>query len=115
MSAATRQAIAAAANTVTGISCTPYHRQSLKPGDGCVRLANRKRSATGFGYVDTWQVWVALAQNVADAEKWLDDHTTELADALEAEISVQSITPAQLQIGAGAAVNGVIVEGAREG
>lgn len=117
MSAEAREAIAAAASSVPGVTCTPYYRQSLKPGDACVRLQVRTRAANGFGYVDTWQVWLALPQDVAAAEKWLDEHGHALTEALKPEFigGVQTVTPAELVLGTGAATNGVIYQGAREG
>lgn len=113
MSAETRQAIAAAASTVEGIHCSPYFRQSLAVGQGSVRLNLANRSANGIGFVNTWQVWVALSQDVATAERWLDEHLDELATALDAELIVTTITPAELAFAGGGSINGVIVEGAR--
>lgn len=117
MNAESREAIAAAASSVAGVKCTPYYRQSLKPGDACVRLQVRTRSANGFGYVDTWQVWLALPQDVAAAEKWLDQHGPALVEALDPEFigGVQTITPAELVLGNGHTTNGVIYQGPREG
>lgn len=117
MSAEARTAIAAAASTVTGVKCTPYYRQSLKPGDACVRLLVRTKAVNGFGFVDTWQVWLALPQDVATAEKWLDEHGAALLEALKPEFigGIQTVTPAELVLGTGASTNGVIYQGAREG
>lgn len=118
MSAEDRTAIAAAASTVAGISCAAYHRQSTKTGDGVVRLAGIAKSGNGFGYVNTWQVWVVAPQDLAAAEKWLDTKTPLLIAALDGEFigGVQRVTPAELVLGPGKpAVNGVIFEGAREG
>lgn len=117
MSAESRTALAAAASTVTGVKCSPYYRQSLKPGDACVRLSVRTKAANGFGYVDTWQVWLALPQDVTAAEKWLDDRGAEVLAALNPEFlgGVRTVTPAELILGSGHPTNGVIYEGAREG
>ncbi len=73
---ADRQAIADAASTVAGVTCTPQYRLSLNPGDACVRLTVANRAANGFGFVNTWQVWVALSQDLATAEAWLDATST---------------------------------------
>lgn len=117
MSAEVRADIAAAASTVAGVNCTPYYRQSLRPGDACVRLASQARSGNKFGYVNTWQIWLALPQDVAKAEKWLDEHGPELLAALKPEFihGVSRVTPAELVLGGGKTTNGVIYEGAREG
>lgn len=114
MSAATRTAIADAASTVTGVTCTPYYRQSLRPGDACVRLARRDRDASRLGWIDTWQVWLALPQDVAAAEAWLDAHMADLVAALRPELVVTSIAPAELVLGANT-VSGAVIEGARAG
>lgn len=107
-----REDLAAATETIAGINCTPHYRQSLKPRDAFVRLAKRTPDPA-IGFTDTWQVWVVLAQDVATAEKWLDEHLDELAAALSAEMTVTSITPTEFSL-AGASVNGVVVEGDRE-
>jgi hypothetical protein len=109
----TREAIAAAAETVTGVSCSAYRRQSLKPRDGFVAFAKRTPD-DAIGFTDTWQVWIALAQDVATAEKWIEDHVDQLAAALSTEMTVTSITPTEFTIPGASPVNGVVVEGDRE-
>ncbi|GAA1977523.1 hypothetical protein GCM10009798_43430 [Nocardioides panacihumi] len=108
-----RQVIAAAASTVTGIDCEPSYQQSLTPGDGFVRLAVSNRADNGFGFVNTWQVWIALSQDVATAEEWMDDHLSEVIDALDPVLLITSATPSELILAGGASINGLIVEGAR--
>ena len=120
MSAETRQEIASAATGAEGVNCTPYFRQSPKPGDASVRLASRVRPQNGFGYVDTWQVWVALSQDLAQAERWIDQYLDGLLAALDRPLffrGVQSVTPSELLWGGigGPVINGLILEGAREG
>ncbi|GAB7003918.1 hypothetical protein JCM18899A_13900 [Nocardioides sp. AN3] len=110
---ADRQAIADAASTVAGVTCTPQYRLSLNPGDACVRLTVANRAANGFGFVNTWQVWVALSQDLATAEAWLDGHLNELAAALDPVLFVSSLTPSELVLAGGAVTNGVVVEGQR--
>jgi hypothetical protein len=111
----TRTDLAAAASTVAGIACAPYYRQSFRAGDAAVRLDHRTRDDNGY-WLDTWQVWVALNQDVLTAERWLDDHLDDLTAALSAEMVVTTITPTELVIGTGgASIPGVIVEGVREG
>lgn len=111
--AATRAALAAAAATVEGINCTAYYRQSLAPGDAFVRLSSRTRSENGFGFMDTWQIWLALPQDAVAAEKYLDSHVGEITAAISAEVIVTTVTPSELVLGANS-VNGVIFEGVRE-
>lgn len=115
MSAEARAAISDAASTVTGVNCKPYYRQSLKSGDAFVRLARRAPDPSGLGDTVVWQVWLALPQDVLAAEKWLDERVGDLYAALRGEMTITSITPAELVLGGTNSVNGVIVEGAREG
>ena len=110
----TRTEIAAAA-TLDGITkVTPNYRQTLKAGDGFVRLASRARGDNGFGWVDTWEVWIALPQNVPDAEKWLEEHLDDLMASVDTELVVTRAAPAELAL-PNAVVNGLIVAGSREG
>lgn len=112
MTAATRTAISDAVSALDGLNCSPYFRQSLKPGDAFVRLAARGPDPE-LGFTDTWQVWVALAQDVVTAEKWLDDHLEDLQTALAGELTVTTINPTEFVTGS-TTVNGVVVEGDRE-
>lgn len=110
----TRTEIAAAASAVVGLNVSPNFRQSLKSGDGFVRLASRVRGDNGFGWIDTWEVWVALPQDVVAGEKWLETNLQDLMDALDEELVVTSAAPAELALPQ-ATVNGLIVAGTREG
>lgn len=115
MSAATRGLLAAAANTHLGEnSVAPYYRQSTAAGFGWVSLARRDRDASGFGYLDVWEIRVVLSQEVAKAEKWIDAHSDALVTALSGEIVVTSLTPAILNLDQKTTVNALIIEGVRE-
>lgn len=100
MSAATRQAIAAAADTVTGIKCEHYFAPVTKPGAACVRL-DHTDYPNRLGGVDHWQVIVRLPQDLAEAEKYMDTVRLPLYQAISAEIVVTSITPSQVIFEAG--------------
>lgn len=111
----TRDDLAAAA-TLPGVTkITPYYRQSLTTGDGFVRLASRAREGNGFGWVDTWEVWLAVPQNVPAAEKWIEANLDALMGSLDTELIVQSGRPAELVLDDMATVNGLIIAGTREG
>jgi len=112
MSAAVRAAVAAAANTVEGVTCSPYYVQGTSPGTAMVRL-DRITYPNRFGGVATWQVWVVLPQGRDAAEKWLDSKVPDLVAALTSEMTVQSVTPSQLQLD-GNNVPGVVIAGTRE-
>jgi hypothetical protein len=101
MSAAIRAAIAAAANTVTGIDVDPYFTTVTKPGAGCVRL-DHTDYPNRLGGVDFWQVIVRLPQDLAEAEKFMDTIRLPLHDAIEAELSITLIGPQQVVFDFGA-------------
>lgn len=115
-----RQELATAASTVIPVggtdplNVTPYYRQSLTPGHGFVRLANKARSTDGFGFMDTWEVWLALPQDIPTAEKWLENNTDALIAALAPLMVITTITPSELVLDANS-VPGVVIAGAREG
>jgi hypothetical protein len=109
-----RDEIAAAASTVAGVNVTPYYRQNLQAGQGFVRLHAKARDNSGFGWMDTWQVWLALPQDIPTAEAWLDDTTPALIEALSPVLVLTTVTPSTLVVDANS-VPGVVIEGAREG
>lgn len=110
-----RTEMAAAATGVDGVNVTPYYRQSLKPGDGCVRLAQRVRDGSGLGFIDTWEIWLAVSQDLAGAEKWLEANLSNLLAALGSALYVTTITPSELVLSPGGPTTpGVIVAGTRE-
>jgi hypothetical protein len=109
----TREAIAAAAS-VAGANVTPHRRQTLQPHQGFVVWTNRAQPANRLGWMDTWQVWIALPQDVAAAEKWMDEHLPTVLASLDAELIVTRAFPAKLSLDTGES-SGVVIEGAREG
>lgn len=110
----TRTDLATAASSVAGVKVTPYYRQNLTPGNGFVRLGAKNKPSNGFGWLDTWEVWIAVPSNIEDAEKWIESKSGTLLDALEAEMLVQSLTPMELTIGS-ITSPGIVVSGVREG
>lgn len=114
MSAKVREAISAAANTVAGVNVTPYFRQVTRPGQGMVRR-DRTEYPNKFGGVVTWQVFVLLPQDIAQAERWLDENGSVLRAAVAEELleGTVSMAPQQLALDAGA-VPVVVIEGQRE-
>lgn len=108
-----REEIAAALTAaVDVVDVAAKYRQSLAPFQGFVRWNGRLRGSEGLGWVDEWQVWLALPQDVKKAESWLDAHLPELLAALDDEAIATSATPAELVLGSNA-VNGVILSGSR--
>lgn len=107
-----RDDIATALNGASlGLNVSTHYRQTLKPFDGFVKWNGRTPDSTGLGWINSWQVWLALPQDVKAAEVWLDTNLDALVQALHTEVYVTSVNPAELLIGDGAAANGLILEG----
>lgn len=114
MSATVRQALADAASTVTGIDVAPYFRQTTKPGAGMVRHDRTTYpQGTNFGGLVVWQVVVMLPQDLAAAEKFMDEHVPQLVAAVSSEMRVTDVIPQQLALDTGA-VPIVLIQGNRE-
>lgn len=107
-----RADIAAAASTVAGVDIASEYRQSLTPYHGFVKWNGLNRDESGLGWMDTWQVWLALPQDVKTAETWLEANLPALLDALAPELYVTTVSPAELVL-EGGSINGLIIEGAR--
>lgn len=105
-----REDIAAAATGTDLVNVTAHYRQSLKPFDGFVRWGGQVQGSERLGYVDTWEVWLALPQDVVAAERWLEANLSTLVAAIDSEVIVTSADPAELVLGS-TAVNGLIIRG----
>lgn len=104
-----RSDIAAALSGVEGVNVTDYYRQSLKTGDGFMRLAVRNRDDSSFGWVDTYEAWIAMPQAEADAERWLEANLAALCDAASTVAVVTSATPSELALSSSVVVSGLII------
>lgn len=107
-----RAEIATAASVLDGVKVSPNYRQRVKPRDGFVKWAGRVRDDSGLGWIDTWQVWIVLAQDVETAERWLAEHLDQLVANLDEALVVTAATPAELLLG-DKPTNGLIIEGTR--
>lgn len=114
MSEAVRTAISTAVQSVDGVSCSPYFRQTTKAGDAMVVLARMTRDANGFGFVNTWQVQVLLPQDLAAAEKYMESKLPALIAAVEQELVIQTITPQEAVLDNGIKLPCLVIEGNRE-
>lgn len=113
MSATLRAALAEAANTVLGAKrCAPYYRASPRPGDAWVSFARRDRDDTGFGFMAAWEIRVALSQSLEAAEKWTDDHSDDLADAIAEHLVITAVVMVTLVTDTGN-TPGLVIEGVR--
>jgi len=111
MSAALRTALADAANAVLGEKrCAPYYRSSARPGDAWVSFARRDRDDTGFGFMAAWEIRVALHQSLEAAEKWVDEHSDDLADAIAQHLIITAVVMVTLVTDTGN-VPGLVIEG----
>lgn len=117
----TRDAIAAAINAAnipgvqgSTVNVTAKYRQTLGPYEGFVRLSRTAIDDTRLGFMDTWQVWLALPQDVASAEDWLEAHRYELLAAVNTEAIALDLTPSILLLDTNS-VPGLIITAAREG
>lgn len=106
-----RSDIAAAIN-FAWLDVTAEYRQSLAPRSGFVKWSGRNRDDSGLGWIDTWQIWIALPQDVKTAEQWLSEHMEELLDAVHGELVITGAFPAELVL-PGGTTNGLIIEGTR--
>ena len=104
-----RTDLAAALSGVNGVNVTDYYRQSLKTGDGFIRLAQRTRDKSGFGWIDTYEAWLAVPQNEADAEKWIEGNLPALCDAANTVAWVTQATPSELALASNVVVSGLII------
>jgi len=112
-----RDALAAAASSVDGVTCTSFYRQITRPGDACVRLGEITADQSGLSASRTWQIWVALSEDTQSAERWIETHHAALKAALDDEWRFSRATPSQLVQGSTRTqtltVNGIIYEGTR--
>lgn len=107
-----REDIATAASSIEGIEVSAQYRQSLTPFYGFVKWSARNRDDSGLGWMDTWQVWLALPQDVKTSEAWLTDNLDALVSAVDDEVVVTTAIPADLVL-EGGSTNGLIIEGTR--
>lgn len=114
MSAAeVRTQLAAAANTVDGVKCTPTYTQLSRVGQACVRR-DRIDYPNAFGGVASWNVVVCLGQDMGRAEAFFDDTVPALVEALGEVMQVKSAAPQQLKLVDGTTVLAAFITGLRE-
>lgn len=110
----TRQILADAVNTVDAITCTPGYRQTVKAGEAMVRFAGLRRDASGFGYMNTWQIVLTLPQQLSASEAFVDQHLDALLEAVEPVLIVTTAEPRELVLdNAAGTVPVLVVEGTR--
>lgn len=111
MSAAVRHEIAEAVQAA-GLTCTPYFRQTTTAGTACVRRGETTYP-NRFGGIVTWEVVISLAQDVAAAEKFIDEKSPAIRTALADVFTVRRVYPARATYDT-AQTNLLVIEGTRE-
>lgn len=101
-----RLAIASAANV------SPYYNQTTVPGSGWVSLQRSEADDTGFGFMDRWAVTIVLPQDLAAAERWIEQMRDTLVANLKPVLIVTALVPATLTLGGGS-VPALVIEGTR--
>lgn len=115
MSAAIRQAIADAANTVEGVTAHPNYWQATNAGSAMVRLDRITRDESGLPYwMARWALWVIAPASIETAEAWLDAHVPALVTALDPVLHVSAVNPQTFLLGSAGQVPGVAIEGTHE-
>lgn len=113
MSTDVRQELAGAASTVEGITAHPYYVQDTSPGHTFIRL-ERVTYPNRFGGLDRWNVVVVLPQDLAEAEKFFEDHIEDLYAALAPHLAIDEAVLQQLNITGVGILPCVFINGHRE-
>lgn len=99
--AATRQAIAAALSTVSGVAGYASRPTAVTSGDAWPQWAGSERDVAS-GFIESWVVLVVLpAADEITADSFADDHQAALIAALRPVLFVDSFAPARLSTEAG--------------
>lgn len=93
----TRTELAAAANTVTGITAHEYVVGHTDPGTVYPRL-DRIEYPNPFGGVAHWNVVLVLPQDYADAERYVETTLPALKDALDPHLIITAVVLQRLQL-----------------
>lgn len=113
MSTEIRTALATAASTVAGVTCTPTYVQLTTAGQACVRR-DRIDYPDRFGRIGHWNVVIALGQDMATAEAFFEDKVPAVAEALRPVMAIRSATLQQLKLADGTTVLAAFINGFRE-
>lgn len=113
MTAAVRQALADAASTVAGVTCSPYFIGTTQAGAAMVRL-DRIEYPNPFGGICHWNIVLLLPQDQAAAEKYTDDVVPLVRDALSDHLVITQIQPQRLDLPGHGVLPCVFINGHRE-
>lgn len=114
MSAEVREHLAQAARSVPGVrGAAPYYTQTTTPGHVFVRL-DRIEYPNPFGGLWHWNVVLVLPQDMAAAEKYLEQVTPDLVNALQEHLVIREVLPQRLSISGVGELPCVFINGHRE-
>lgn len=113
MSAEVRQELADAVSSVAGMTAYPYYVQTTAPGHAFVRL-ERIEFPNRFGGLGHWNVIVVLPQDMAQAEKYLEQVVPGLLTALAPHLTIREVVPQRLSITGVGDLPCVFINGHRE-
>lgn len=108
----TRQILADAASTVTGLLGHPYYVANLGAGDVLVDVGHIDHP-NPFGGLVTWNVTLICPPDVHAAQRYFDDHAPALKQALDPHMTVTTIRP-QAMLFDGREMPVVVITGTRE-
>lgn len=109
----TRTEIATAASTVDGINGHPYLVGDTQPGTLYPRL-DRIEYPNRFGGVAFWNVVLVVPQDLAAAEKYLEDKLPDLRTALASVLAITSVAPVRLDVPGVGLLSVAFINGHRE-
>lgn len=109
----TRAEIAAAAGSVEGITGHEYVVGATDPGTVYPRL-DRIEYPNAFGGVAHWSVVLVLPQDLAQAERYVEDKLPALKEALDPHIVITAVLLQRLQLDGVGVLPVAFINGHRE-
>lgn len=111
-----REVLAAAVNVVDGVQVSAYFANGSGAGRGWIEL-RRTEYPGGTKVLGAWDyfgVVIELPTDLADAQRWIDEHRKAITDALWPVMVIERITPERIQQTDGPIIKAMVVEGRRE-
>lgn len=94
-----RADLAAAIDTVPGVTGYPYRPTVPNTGDAWPLVGPIERDQPSGQFEVTWRMRIVLPADEAAASQWLDDHFLALWSALEDEGYITRAEPVSLSVG----------------
>lgn len=109
----TRAELATALNAVEGIRAHAYYEQGTRAGLAYVRL-ERIEYPNPFGGVARWSVVVILPQDLAKAERFVEDNLPALHEAVDPHLAITSAELQRINFDSSGVLLALIITGHRE-